>query len=92
MDAFLQVVIISTNQSVMKIPRIFLECVIVYAKAECFHILYHKYGSCTVVPLAERVNLPNIGGEFRQMLHRRIYGQTLIGECFQWQNRNQAYP
>ena len=40
MDAFLQVVIISTNQSVMKIPRIFLECVIVYAKAECFHILY----------------------------------------------------
>ena len=31
--------------------------------------------------LAEGMDLPNVGGEFRQMLHRRIYGQALIAEC-----------
>ena len=64
MDAFLQVIIISTNQSVAEIPRIFLECVVIYAEAECFHIFYHKYGSSTGVSLAERVNLPNIRSKF----------------------------
>ena len=64
MDAFLQVIIISTNQSVAEIPRIFLECVVIYAEAECFHIFYHKYGSRTGVSLAERVNLPYIGSKF----------------------------
>ena len=78
MNTFLQVIIISTNQSVAKIPRIFFECVIVYAKAECFHVFYHKYGSCTGVSFAERVNLPNIRSKFCQMLYSFIYGQTLI--------------
>ena len=28
------------------------------------------------------MNLPNVRSEFRQVLHRRIYGQALIGELF----------
>ena len=82
MDAFLQVIVICTNQSVAEIPRIFLECVVVYAKAECFHIFYHKYGSCTVVSLAERVNLPNIRSKSCQMLYSRINRQTLLRKLF----------
>ena len=78
MDAFLQIIVICTNQCIAKIPRIFFECVIVYAKAECFHIFYHKYGSRTGVSLAERVNLPNIRSKFSQMLYSRINRQTLI--------------
>ena len=82
MDAFLQIIVICTNQCITKIPRIFLECIVVYAKAECFHIFYHKYGSCTVVSLAERVNLPNIRSKFCQMLYSFIYRQALIRKLF----------
>ena len=82
MDAFLQIIVICANQSVAKIPRIFLECVIVYAKAECFHIFNHKYGSCTGISLAKRVNLPNIGGKFSQMFYSCLNRQTLIRKLF----------
>ncbi|CDD64884.1 uncharacterized protein BN614_00848 [Firmicutes bacterium CAG:341] len=78
----MQVIVISTNQSVAEIPRIFFECVVVYAKAECFHIFYHKYGSSTGVSLAERVNLPNIRSKFCQMLYSRINRQALVRKLF----------
>lgn len=67
MDAFLQIIVICTNQSVAKIPRIFLECVVIYAKPECFYIFNYKHGSGTGIFLAERVNLPDIGSKFSQM-------------------------
>ena len=82
MDTFLQVIVISTNQSVAKIPRIFFECVVVYAKSECFHIFYHKHGSRTGVSLAEWVNLPNIGSKFCQMLYSFVNLQALIRKLF----------
>lgn len=82
MDAFLQIIVICTNQCITKISRIFLECIVVYAKAECFHIFHHKYGSCTGVSLAGRVNLLNIRSKFCQMLYSFIYSQTLIRKLF----------
>ena len=60
----------------------FFKGVVVHTKAEGFHILDHKNGGGTGVSLAEGMNLPNVRSEFRQVLHRRIYGQALIGELF----------
>lgn len=80
MDAFLQVIIICTNQCITKIPRIFLECVVIYAKAECFHILNHKHGGVSCVTLAEGVNLPNIRCKLCKVLYRRFNRQSLIRE------------
>ena len=81
-NAFLQISVVRSHQGVAKVPRIVFKGVIVYAKAEGFHIFDHKDSSGTSISLTEGMDLPNVGGEFRQMLHRCIYGQTFIGELF----------
>lgn len=82
MNAFLQIIVISTNQSVAEIPRIFLERIVIDTKTECFHIFNHKDGGGSCVSLTEGMNLPNIRSEFRQMLYSFIYSQALIRKLF----------
>ena len=81
-NALLQIRIVRSDQGVAEVPRILFKGVVVYTKAESFHIFDHKDGGGTGVSLAEGMNLPNVRSEFRQVLHRRIYGQALIGELF----------
>ena len=81
-NALLQIRIVCSDQGVAEVPRVLFKGVVVHTKAEGFHIFDHKHGGGTGVSLAEGMDLPNVGGEFRQMLHRCIYGQALIGELF----------
>ena len=81
-NTLLQIRIVRSDQGVAEVPRILFKGVVVHTEAEGFHIFDHKDGGGTGVSLAEGMDLPNVGGEFRQMLHRRIYGQALIGELF----------
>ena len=81
-NALLQIRIVRSDQGVAEVPRILFKGVVVHTEAEGFHILDHKHGGGKGISLAEGVNLPNVGGEFRQMLHHRIYRQALIGELF----------
>ena len=82
MNTFLQIVIVCSNQCVAEIPRVFTERIVIDTEPKGFHILNHKHGGGTGVSFTEGMDLPNIRGEFRQVLHRRIYGQALIGELF----------
>ena len=73
-NALLQIRIVRSDQGVTEVPRILFKGVVVHTEAESFHIFDHKHGSGTGVSLAEGMDLPNVRGEFCQMLHRCIYG------------------
>ena len=50
-DALLQICIVRSDQGIAEIPRVLLEGVVIDTKTESFHILDHKNGGGTGIPL-----------------------------------------
>ena len=82
MNTILQIVIISSYQSVAEIPRVLLKSLIVYFEPECLHVFNHKNSRCSGVTFTERMNLPNIRSKLSKMFHALFYRQACIRILF----------
>ena len=82
MNTFLQIVIVCSNQCIAEIPRVFTERIVIGTEPKGFHILNHKHGGGSCVPLAEGMNLPNVRCKFCKVPYRCFNRQSLIGKLF----------
>ena len=82
MNTILQIVIISSYQSVAEIPRVLFKSIIVYLEPECLHVFNHKNSRCSGVTFTERMNLPNIRSKLSKMFHALFYRQACIRILF----------
>ena len=82
MNTILQIVIISSYQSVAEIPRVLFKSIIVYLEPKCLHVFDHKNSRCSGVTFTERMNLPNIRSKLSKMFHALFYRQACIRILF----------
>lgn len=59
MNAFLQIVIVGTDESIAKIPGVYGKHIVVHSKAKGLQVLHDEDRSRTRVALAEGMDLPD---------------------------------
>ena len=79
-NTFAQVVIICSNQSVTKIPRVIGKRFIADVEAKRAQVFDCKHCRCTGISLTESVNLPNSGNKLSDVCDSIIDVQILIAK------------
>ena len=92
MNTLLQIVIVCSDQCITEIPGIFTERIVIDMEPKSLHILYHKHRSCSCIPFAEGMNLPNIRCELckvfyccfdrKAFIRELLFGGEIIIQCF----------
>ena len=76
----MQIVIVCSDQCIVKIQRVYTKRIVIDTQPEGFHVFYHKHGCGSCIALTEGVDLPNIRCKFCKVLYRRFNRQPLISE------------
>lgn len=78
MNAFLNIVIVSSHQCIAEIPRVLAKHIVIDAEPKGFHIFNHKNGGGSRITLAEGMNLPNVRCKLCKVLYCCFNRQPLI--------------
>lgn len=79
-NAFAQIVVVSTNQGITEIPRMIGKRFVANVEAKRAQVFDCEHCRCTGVPLTESVNLPNAGYKLGYMRDSIVDVQILIAE------------